>query len=622
MTKSIRSRSCLSQLPRDAIRCECLFQILTEVGSVFLVFLAVLTFAPFAHAQSALPIDLPAVTLTTNSNSVTTLIALDGLPSRPLLVVEVTPDALHPDLVLVVQVDNFVPDPGDPIRTSCDEPGATEWSASGNGTVILEADLYACLTQVGQWAGTVAEVTVTAPFLGFLSASPANVAIEIRAETSVVTGTTTEQVFGSRILTAIADGGTVFYEDAPTFSNGAGVHLWAGVSTEFDPSFASFSRNSLFRFSSLNEGLPSNADITSAEIELTALGVVGGGGAVDLFAIAQGAFWFEGIAQGPGDEFFGAQSFSSLAANYVNRFDSTPWLLPGGDTTTASPLASRVITSSGTHVFAGAALAGAVQDVLDFGDFGDGFKLVGPFDPFDDTAVRFASDDFPDPAMRPTIRVEFDQPEPFSAGALDTDLVEFVNEGDNFRWIYDTDDDGVLLTEIGGICTDTGYLDGDFNVPYEYTYAGTPGYTGVDCCTWQIEGVEGTVGTGQALFFHNLDASDPANFPPDTDEDGIRDLCDNCPYTANGPLLGSCVDINGFSTGATCRSNLECAGGLSCDLSQLEDDGAAPGLACPEPGFGFGAMLGFLGLAALRPRGQGPSGRGIRGAAMRSGESN
>ncbi|MEZ4279734.1 MAG: hypothetical protein R3F21_09005 [Myxococcota bacterium] len=43
------------------------------------------------------------------------------------------------------------------------------------------------------------------------------------------------------------------------------------------------------------------------------------------------------------------------------------------------------------------------------------------------------------------------------------------------------------------------------------------GYTGVDCCTWQIDSPQtGTVGTGHALFFHNLDAGNPANLPPDS----------------------------------------------------------------------------------------------------------
>ena len=63
----------------------------------------------------------------------------------------------------------------------------------------------------------------------------------------------------------------------------------------------------------------------------------------------------------------------------------------------------------------------------------------------------------------------------------------------------------------------------------------------IDCCTWQIDGL-GTVGAGQALFFHNLDPNDPANMPPDTDFDGILDPCDNCIYTPNGPFLGSCSD--------------------------------------------------------------------------------
>lgn len=578
-------------------------QPLIALSLAFAVTLAASLFsAPSAHAQSELPIVLSNVTLTANNpSSPTTLIKLDGLPSRPRLVVEVMPDPQHPDLLLEILVDKVIPDPGGSPSTGCPDAGFTSWSTFGTGTVTLEADLYACRLTVSEWAGRTAEVTVTAKGFG-LAGPPATVAIEIRAETSVVTGTTLDQVSGTQMLTAIADSGTVVYEDDPTFGNGAGDYLWAGTLSEFSPAFGfvGYERNSLFRFFSLSDDLPSNAQIVDAEIELTALDFRGTGGAVDLFAIPPGPFWSDGNVSGPGDEFFGAASPFS-PASYVDRSSSAPWLTPGGDTTTAAPLDTIGIAAAGSILFSSPALVTAVQDIVDFGSFFDGFKLTGPGSLFSTDAVAFASDDFPDAALRPTIRIEFDQPTPLSEGNLDTDLVDFVDEGENFRWIYDTDDDGVLFTSIGGICTDTGYSNGDFTVPYEYTFGGTPGYIGVDCCTWQIEGAAGTVGTGQALFFHNLNASDPANMPPDSDDDGIRDLCDNCPYTPNGPSLGSCVDANGATTGTTCRSNLECNTGLSCDLAQLEDDGAAPGLACPEPGFGLGAMLGALGLAALRP---------------------
>jgi hypothetical protein len=160
------------------------------------------------------------------------------------------------------------------------------------------------------------------------------------------------------------------------------------------------------------------------------------------------------------------------------------------------------------------------------------------------------------------------------------------------------------VTNIGGVCE---VLDttNPRVLPYTYSYGGDP-FTGVDCCTWKIDSAAtGTVGTGQALFFHNLDATNPANMPPDNDLDGIRNLCDNCPSNPNGPLLGSCK--TGTAIGTVCRSNLECAGGGLCDLAQEDTDGNFQGNACPEPGLATGLFVGLGLLTALTRRREPPS---------------
>lgn len=114
-----------------------------------------------------------------------------------------------------------------------------------------------------------------------------------------------------------------------------------------------------------------------------------------------GFFWSEGIVQGPGDHVFGAPSPFS-PANFVDRNSSAPWLNPGGDPTTGSPLATRKVSCIGTNLFSSSALVGAAQDAIDFGDLNDGFKLSGPADLFARTSVVFASDDFPFSLQRPT----------------------------------------------------------------------------------------------------------------------------------------------------------------------------------------------------------------------------
>jgi hypothetical protein len=118
--------------------------------------------------------------------------------------------------------------------------------------------------------------------------------------------------------------------------------------------------------------------------------------------------------------------------------------------------------------------------------------------------------------------------------------MSFVDEGQNFRWIYDLDRDDVNVGPLGGICTVLSRPPSQSDpLPYSYAWSGAPGFTGVDCCSGRIESeVSGTVGTGQALFYYYLDPGNPAKVPPDSDRDGLRDLCDNCPSTPNARCSG------------------------------------------------------------------------------------
>ncbi len=187
---------------------------------------------------------------------------------------------------------------------------------------------------------------------------------------------------------------------------------------------------------------------------------------------------------------------------------------------------------------------------------------------------------------------------PSVSASIPTTTASFVNEGTNFRWIYDLDHDDVFITPVVGRCEVTNQS-GNL-LPYTYQFQGTPTYQGLDCCTWQIDSSAGVTGTGQALFFINVDGSIPANQPGDLDLDGIKDLCDNCPTTPNGPLLGTCA--SGSKAGSLCRSNPQCING-PCSLSQDDQNLDGTGNACvPEPGLGTGILVAWVGLTALAQR--------------------
>ena len=189
-----------------------------------------------------------------------------------------------------------------------------------------------------------------------------------------------------------------------------------------------------------------------------------------------------------------------------------------------TPLASVQISTTGLKSFSSPALTNAVGDMLALGEDDEGFLLAGTDQWFFDSAVKFRSgEEVPVSGSRPSMLVFFTPTEPYQQGSGPTGAVSFIGEGENLRWIYDLDLDDVYETDVGGVCTITEEVPANF-LPYSYQFTGTPGYTGLDCCTWQLDSPQtGTLGAGQAIFFHNLDPGDPVNLPPDTDGDGLTD---------------------------------------------------------------------------------------------------
>ena len=72
--------------------------------------LLVMLSAAQASSQLALPVTAPSAQLASLASQLVYTIDLGTLPTRPVLVVEVTPDAAHPDMQLVIDINNFVGD--------------------------------------------------------------------------------------------------------------------------------------------------------------------------------------------------------------------------------------------------------------------------------------------------------------------------------------------------------------------------------------------------------------------------------------------------------------------------------------------------------------------------------
>ncbi len=354
----------------------------------------------------------------------------------------------------------------------------------------------------------------------------------------------------------------------------------------------------------MSSAIPPVSTIDAAKLTLGVIGVAGPGGPLSVHRALHGPtmHWDEGNADAPGSEITGAASGWPAADWQYRSRPYEAWSAPGGDFL-AAPLVETLVSppqASSLLDLSSEELRASVQEMASTGADDDGFVLEGPDTP--GAVIQIASREST-PGQRPTLHVDYTKNEIYESGILHTGVVTFVDEGQNFRWIYDVDHDDIAVTSIGGLCQVVDPTPSNF-LHYTYRYQGSPGYTGVDCCVWQIDAPQtGTIGTGQALFFHNLDASDPANMPPDTDQDGIRNPCDNCAQVPNGPLRGSCLS---GTLGTICRSNSECGAGGICSLSQEDANVDFTGDACavPEssPVMGLVAGVGVLTAWSRRSR--------------------
>ena len=549
-----------------------------------------------------LPILASNVVLNSTATIQSYTVDLGTLPARPILRVIATPDQSDATMQLEITAVGWLNMPTAP--GACQGPGSVFTSTSGPGPATLALNLFQCDPRPDALDGASVVIRIRALHFGSGSA-PAQISVVIRGETRPPTSTLTQQVDTSlapQQMTFVAQRDTVLYQDDPDASNGAGQFLWAGQRVVSVFPLIRTSLRSLLAFD-VSPAIPPVAVIDAARLELFATSVLDFGGGVSLRRVASdGTFvWGEGPVDAAGTELIGATTSTQNIANWTYRMaTSRPWSTPGGDIVGAA-LLTQTISSTGAKTLTSTPLADAIQQMVATGDDAHGFLLTGPSALLTSRGVQFASSEHATSSARPRLVVDFTPTEPYETGQISTSVVNFIDEGQDFRWIYDLDRDDVFVTGINGVCEVTDLSDQQ-SLPYTYRYQGVPGFTGVDCCTWRIDDSQtGVVGTGQALFFHNVDASNPANLPPDSDADGIRNLCDNCPFVANGPLRGACR--TGPNFGNPCRSNEDCGPTGTCSLSQEDADGNFIGDVCvPEPRFTTGLAAGLALLSALARR--------------------
>ncbi len=546
-------------------------------------------------AQVVTPYSEANVPLASPASEAAYTVDLTGLPGRPRLVVEAIPDESHPDMQLELEISGCVVEtPSNTVQC----PGAA-FSGPVSGLKKASFNIWLCaLQQDGKFTtqGGSCEVKIRATDFG-AGGAPATFNLLIRGETDIPTSTLSAQISTTVQSVSIpASKDTTIYEAFTDGSNGQGESIWTRAGSSSD------SINGLIDFD-LGSSIPTGATILSARIELNVLeaeSLPSGAPTFQLFSIPLSTFlpipWAEGSGDAPGDE----SSPPALPAAHAATWwypesdlglAGSPWWQDGGSRDYPE-LATTNVTQTGLIVVSSTALRDHIHAIRSNPATHDGFLLV-PYG----GAIRFASDENGASSLRPRLVVDYSGG---SAGSLPTGTANFYNEGQNFRWIYDLDNDKILDTPIAGRCSwTTPSGSSQFQMPYAYQFLGASSHSGLDCCTWEIQSKTGVTGCGQAIFYINLDGSNPANQPGDLDRDGIKDLCDNCPIVPNGPLLGTCV--TGPTAGSPCRSNAQCGVG-SCSLAQDDsnrNDGGTGDVCVPEPGVAEGLGWSFVVLGLL-----------------------
>ncbi len=193
---------------------------------------------------------------------------------------------------------------------------------------------------------------------------------------------------------------TLYFDPNGGLSNGAGIYCFAGTN------LVGQARRALLAFD-IASAVPSNATITSAELQLHMSQTIAGPVAVSMHRVLES--WGEGSSYASDGQGGGAPA-TAMDATWIHRsFPAAPWSTPGGDYDPAAS-ATIMVDDSGGYLFGTtSALVADVQSFLANPTQNFGW-LLRTDETTSPTAKRFATKEHPTPSSRPTLIVTFSIP--------------------------------------------------------------------------------------------------------------------------------------------------------------------------------------------------------------------
>ncbi|MFN8177497.1 MAG: DNRLRE domain-containing protein [bacterium] len=188
------------------------------------------------------------------------------------------------------------------------------------------------------------------------------------------------------------------YENSGTLSNGAGIYLFSGVIQD------GFRRRCLLRFDL--SGIPANASIQDARLTLTVSNSISG--AVPMTLHRALADWGEAGSDAGTPGGLGAPAQPGDATWTHAFYPSVMWSAAGGDFD-ATASATTSVAGLGSYQWSDARLIADVQSWVTGALPNFGWILLGD-ESASGTAKRFDSREFPTPASRPMLTVQYFAP--------------------------------------------------------------------------------------------------------------------------------------------------------------------------------------------------------------------